>query len=137
MEWGFDERFGRLFLRRLESLGIRPYREENGPDEEPLVGRQRNGTLITKHKDQITSVVVCHGISSVGNYAFCNCELLKAVIIPRGMALIGYSAFAGCGQLTAVTIHSSHRSETRHFKGARIWSRFSFREDRSTSTAHS
>ena len=53
---------------------------------------------------QITAVVMESGMTSIGRYAFYNCENLSSVTIPEGVTSIGEGAFSGCSSLTSVTI---------------------------------
>ncbi len=48
-----------------------------------------------------------HAVTSIGDYAFCNCEYLTSVTIPDSVTSIGDSAFSCCFKLTSVTIPGS------------------------------
>ena len=52
----------------------------------------------------ISSIMMEHGVSSVGNDAFSDCPLLTSVNIPGSVTSIGDNAFYGCDKLTGVTI---------------------------------
>lgn len=52
----------------------------------------------------ITSVVIENGVTSIGSYAFTNCENLKSIAIPNSVKTIGYGAFSGCTNLESITI---------------------------------
>jgi BspA type Leucine rich repeat region (6 copies) len=54
-----------------------------------------------------TSVTMPNTVTSIGEYAFFNCQSLTNVIIGDGVTSIGQSAFANCSSLTAVTIPNS------------------------------
>ena len=56
------------------------------------------------YKDNITSVVIENGITSIGNYAFYNYTSLKSVTIPDSVTSIGFCAFFNCESLTSVEI---------------------------------
>ena len=49
-------------------------------------------------------VVIPHGVTSIGEGAFCECRSLTSVVIPDGATSIGKEAFEGCSSLTSVTI---------------------------------
>ncbi len=55
------------------------------------------------YKSSIKTVVIEHGVTTVGDYAFYSCGL-TSVTIPDSVASIGVSAFSICGSLTSVTI---------------------------------
>ena len=60
--------------------------------------------------DNITSVVIEKGITSVGDFAFFSCTSLTSVKIPDSVKSIGNYAFSGCKSLTSVEIPNSVKS---------------------------
>ena len=54
----------------------------------------------------VKKVVIEDGVTSIGNWAFCNCTSLTDITIPDSVTSIGEDAFYGCG-LTSITIPSS------------------------------
>ena len=59
------------------------------------------------YKDNITSVVIGYGVTSIGRYAFDGCINLTSVTIPNGVTSIGDSAFEGCTSLKSISIPDS------------------------------
>ena len=57
--------------------------------------------------NQIKSVSIQNGVTSIGNGAFSGCTGLTSVTIPNGVTSIGHAAFSGCTRLTSVTIPDS------------------------------
>ena len=55
-------------------------------------------------KDDITSVVIGEGVTSVGGQAFDSCKNLTAVTLPSTLKSIGTYAFSGCNSLEKITI---------------------------------
>ncbi|MBR0224375.1 MAG: leucine-rich repeat domain-containing protein, partial [Bacteroidales bacterium] len=55
----------------------------------------------------ITSVVIENGVTSIGNFAFYECNDLENVTIPNSVTSIGSSAFSYCYALTDLTIPNS------------------------------
>ena len=55
----------------------------------------------------VTDLVIPDGVTSIGRYAFYNCNSLTSVTIPSSVASIGNSAFSGCGKLVEVYNKSS------------------------------
>ena len=53
------------------------------------------------------SLTIEDGVTSIGNYAFCDCTGLTSLTIPDGVTSIGYSAFRECTGLTSLTIPNS------------------------------
>ncbi len=52
----------------------------------------------------VTELVIPDGITSIGNYAFYNCESLTSADIPTGVTSIGNYAFYNCTSLTSADI---------------------------------
>ncbi|WP_294476090.1 leucine-rich repeat protein, partial [uncultured Ruminococcus sp.] len=59
------------------------------------------------YKDNITSVEIEKGITSIGNYAFYKCTSLTSITIPDSVTSIGDDAFYKCTSLTSITIPDS------------------------------
>ena len=55
----------------------------------------------------LTSVVIPDSVTSIGDYAFASCSGLTSVVIPDSVTSIGDYAFASCSGLTSVTIPDS------------------------------
>ena len=51
--------------------------------------------------------IAISGLTSIGTYAFSNCDSLTSVIISNSVTSIGDSAFRSCSSLTSVTIPDS------------------------------
>ena len=59
------------------------------------------------YKNNITTVVIGDGVTSIGECAFWNCPNLTSVSIPASVTSIGESAFDGCTSLATVSIPAS------------------------------
>ena len=58
----------------------------------------------------VRSVTLGEGVTSVGDYAFYNCETLESVTLPTTLRTIGERAFFGCSSLTKVEFPSGVES---------------------------
>ena len=79
-------------------------------DVTTIAGSSQDETSIFNDEEQdenIASVVIPSQITSIGDYAFCECSELASVTIPSSVTSIGESAFRGCTGLTSVTIPDS------------------------------
>ena len=56
---------------------------------------------------RFTSVTIPPSVTSIGDYAFYYCSSLTSVTIPNSVTSIGSSAFSDCSSLTSVTIGNS------------------------------
>lgn len=56
------------------------------------------------YKDNIKSIIIGYGVTSIGSSAFVDCSNLTSVTIPVDVTSIGGGAFSGCSSLTNVTI---------------------------------
>lgn len=65
------------------------------------------GNNAFKNCDELTSVTIGNRITAIGYDAFFKCIGLTSVIIPDGVTEIGSSAFDGCSGLTSIVIPDS------------------------------
>ena len=61
-------------------------------------------------KDNIRSVVVQDGVTSICDYAFSWCSKLTSVTLPESVIMLGDSAFENCSELLTVNIPSGIKS---------------------------
>ena len=52
----------------------------------------------------VTSIVIEEGVTSIGDYAFENCDNLTSITIPENVEIIGKGAFYSCDNLKDVTL---------------------------------
>jgi hypothetical protein len=68
---------------------------------------QRIGRLAFSDCDNLTSIDIPAGVTSIGDYSFRKCTNLTSVTIGTGVTSIGNNAFYACTSLTAITIPDS------------------------------
>lgn len=68
-----------------------------------------DGTAVpwTSQRDQITSVVILDGVTTLGDYSFYYCSNLTSAVIGDDVTIIGDAAFCSCSKLTDLTIGQS------------------------------
>ena len=66
-----------------------------------------NGKLVAFAPAGITKFTIPDSVTTIGEYAFCECDSLTSVTIPNSVATIGNDAFSFCDSLTSVTIPNS------------------------------
>ena len=55
-------------------------------------------------RENIKTVIINDGVTSIGNYAFLKCSNLESISIPESVIEIGISAFENCSALESITI---------------------------------
>ena len=69
-----------------------------------------------RHANDILSVEIGDGITTIASCAFYNCRNITSVVIPEGVTTIGDSAFSACDNLKEIYIPSTvARIGTRTF----------------------
>lgn len=66
--------------------------------------------LLVKYKGPGGDIIIPDGVTSIGHFAFYNCNSPTSIKIPDGVRSIGVSAFYGCASLTNIEIPNSVRS---------------------------
>nr|MBQ8244664.1 leucine-rich repeat protein [Oscillospiraceae bacterium] len=72
----------------------------------PMRGGQWGPVLWQDCKSYICEAEIGEGVTSVGSYAFQNCDNLTQVSLPETITAIGADAFYSCDSLTAINIPS-------------------------------
>ena len=68
---------------------------------------EASGQPWTAMHSDINAIVIEDGVTSIGKYAFSNCEEATSVSIPASVTSIGNNAFDGCSNLATVTLNSN------------------------------
>ena len=55
------------------------------------------------YAEEIETIVIGNGVTSIGDHAFENCDALTSITIPASVTSIGEYAFSGCDNLESVT----------------------------------
>ena len=56
---------------------------------------------------KIKNIVVSEGITTIGGWAFCECENLENVILPESLTYMDWQVFIGCKNLNNINIPSN------------------------------
>ncbi len=56
------------------------------------------------YRSRINNVQIANGVTSIGSYAFYNCDNLVSIEIPNSVAVIGSFAFYNCKDLTSIDL---------------------------------
>lgn len=62
------------------------------------------------YRDWITGVTIAEGVSSVGDYAFLNCQQLRSCTLPESLYTVGIQSFANCLSLAQITLPAGLQS---------------------------
>jgi hypothetical protein len=65
------------------------------------------GGSIQASREQLVSIFIGSGVTSIGTYAFYQCSALASVVMPNSVTSIGASAFFRCYALASVVIPNS------------------------------
>ena len=91
-----------------------PYKYQGNvaiPEEVTYMNRTRKVTSIGEYAfcqcSNLTSVTIPYSVTSIGSSAFGECSGLTSVTIPNSVTSIGVGAFSSCSGLTSVTIPNS------------------------------
>lgn len=76
----------------------------NGVGKVVLKGRITHLYPYFKYCDNVTSVTIPQGVTSIESGAFYSCDNLKSIVIPEGVTEIGSSTFNYCYRLESVTL---------------------------------
>ena len=87
--------------------------------DSPYMGYGTPAPWLAAYADDITSIVIQEGVTTVGDYAFEDCHLVESISIPASVTSIGKMAFYSCGYTDdwtttdlTVTIASGSNLET-------------------------
>ena len=64
----------------------------------------RSGKLYSDENTEVKELVIPEEVTSIGNYAFYNCDGITSVTLPSSLASIGSSAFYACDNITSVSL---------------------------------
>ena len=71
-----------------------------------------SGRPWNSYADEIRTVVIENGVTSIGAYAFAECQGLTSIEIPASVTSIGKCAFIGCQYLTSITFAKGSQLES-------------------------
>ena len=62
-------------------------------------------TILGLYDKNVESITIPYGVTSIGEWAFCNCSSLESITLPDSVTSIGKSAFSGCSSLQSIHLH--------------------------------
>ena len=68
------------------------------------LGRDLSSFVFTRNMQDLKNLTISDNVTSLGSYAFYNCNSLETVTIPNSVTSIGQSAFNSCENLKSVTM---------------------------------
>lgn len=71
-----------------------------------ILSEDKKSVLSVKDKN-VKELVIPHGITSIGDYAFDGCSSMRVIDIPNSVISIGKYAFLGCSSLQSIDIPNS------------------------------
>ncbi len=96
---------GRMYENQEDGVPWHDFREQIVSVDLPQ-GLTSIGRYSFKNCINLTSVTIPNSVTSIGGHAFFKCYSLASVTIPEGVTRIGGSAFYKCSSLESVTIPS-------------------------------
>ncbi len=81
--------------------------EEQCKQEELLRQFKIENGVLLKYFGEDANVTIPKGVTSIAEYAFCDCKNLNTITIPDGVKSIGDRAFNNCENLASITISES------------------------------
>ena len=93
--WSFDSKTGTLTISG--SGDMTDYTDSSAPETKPWLYL----------RDNIKSIIVEEGVTSVTNFAFSGINALLTVSLPKSLTSIGNTAFENCESLKSVTIQGN------------------------------
>lgn len=99
LTWEFDEESGELTISGTGSMANYSKKYKNGVN---VTTAPWNNCV-----SSIKSVRISDGVTSIGEYAFYNCDGITSITIPDSVTSAGDYAFSYCDNLTSITIPDS------------------------------
>ena len=90
-------------------------------------GPMRDYSAMSNHspwygfRNEIQTIIIKDGVTSIGNSAFYECRVVTSITIPGSVTSIGESALYGCSALSSITIPSSVTSINREAFQGTAW----------------
>ena len=112
LAWSYDSSTGALTVTGSGSMTDFSYSDTRwgGNDIKSVSlpdGLTSIGEVAFRGCTSLSSVTIPDSVTSIGYYAFSGCTSLTSVTIPDSVTSIGYDAFFGCTSLSSVTIPDS------------------------------
>ena len=83
------------------------YNESKAFIYEDYVLFNKNKTTLIAYRAKKTNYTIPNSVTTIGDWAFADCDSLTSINIPNSVTTIGDWAFAGCDSLTSINIPNS------------------------------
>ncbi len=97
---GYDAFYDCIGLKKVCTNDIAAWCAIEFSDQNANPLRYANGLYL--NEEIVTNLVIPEGVTSIGAYAFYNCDSLTSITIPDSITSIGEDAFYWCGSLKCV-----------------------------------
>ena len=86
------------------------------------------------YRNEIQSIQIGDGVTTIGDWAFFNCSQVTDVIVPEGVTFIGESAFESCRGMVSISLPDSLREIPNDWRNHYGISKSAFKNCRSLTT---
>ena len=93
-----------LFDRALTTIGYTAFKNNNLTSIYLPAGVTSIGTSAFNGCSSLSSIILPSSLASIGKYAFEDCNTLSSITLPTGVTSIGEKAFYGCSALNSITL---------------------------------
>ena len=98
------------YCQSLTSINVDSANKNYSSQDGVLFNKDKTKLVRYPNGSERNSYTIPSSVTSIGNYAFTDCEKLTSITIPNSVTSIGESSFDDCKNLTSITIPNSVRT---------------------------